>query len=175
MSELNLSARLNMPKLPVYLLRLQNELELIVASDNATLSTPITRLVRSGGKRLRPSLMFATVASQGKRIDKAVIKAATAIELVHLASLVHDDIMDNSQTRWGAPTISSQDGASQAIVTGDFLLAKACQTAALVNSEAAAIVASTIVQLCEGQSRELSNQFNSERTTNSLLMAIEGK
>ncbi len=168
-------ATLNLPKLPSYLVRLQAELERIVASDNPQIDPILKRLVRSGGKRLRPSLLFAVTSSSSKKIDKTIIKAAAAIELVHLASLVHDDIMDEAQTRWGKPTINAKAGIGEAIVIGDFLLAKACQTAADINAQAATLIASTIAKICDGQSRELGDQHNQNRMLDSLLLAVEGK
>ncbi|MBA2279555.1 polyprenyl synthetase family protein [Candidatus Saccharibacteria bacterium] len=133
------------------------------------------RLLHAHGKRLRPSLVIAIAFYNGKKIDDKVINAATAVELVHLASLVHDDIIDIGALRWGVPTINSKEGTNSAILAGDYLFAKGCALAANVSAEAGVILAETIMRLCEGQAIELRDNFNTRRTTKSLLSAVRGK
>lgn len=164
------------------LLTLPNELEKVeknlnkaLKTDNKQLHAPITRIMSVRGKRLRPSLVIAAAASLGKEIDDSVINACTAIELIHLATLVHDDVIDDAATRWNIPTIHAQEGMGIAIVVGDFLLARAFQTAATINTDAATIIGTTIAKLCEGQAAELADQYNLERSTTSLMEAVTGK
>jgi len=135
----------------------------------------VERLLKARGKRLRPSLVIAIAYWNGKKVDDAVINAATAVELVHIASLVHDDIMDNGELRWGIPTINSKEGDDSALLAGDYLFAKGCVIAASISAEAGEIMAETIAALCEGQARELMDQFNTKRTIGSLNLAIKGK
>lgn len=82
------------------------------------------RLFRSGGKRLRPALAILC-AMLGQYSREAAFPAAAAVELIHTASLVHDDIVDHADTRRGAPTLSGQHGAAVAVYMGDYLLAQA--------------------------------------------------
>lgn len=135
----------------------------------------VARLLQAHGKRLRPSLVIAVAYHSGRQIDAQVIDVAAAVELVHISSLVHDDIMDDGLLRWGVPTIHTKEGTDTAILAGDYLLAKACALAAGVSGQAATVVAEAIAELCEGQARELSDQYNSDRTVDSLLLAIKGK
>ncbi len=175
MSSLDLATLLDISMLPSYLEQVDQELERALASANPNIRKPAKRLILAPSKRLRPALVIAVAASQTAKINKTVISAAAAIELVHLSSLVHDDIIDESQTRWNLPTINNLEGSSQALVIGDFLLAKACEVAANISSDAASLVAATITELCNGQSQELSDLYNLKRSTKSLLAVINGK
>lgn len=135
----------------------------------------LRRVLSAHGKRLRPSLVFAVAHYGGKKIDNRVITVAAAIEMVHIASLIHDDSMDGGTLRWGQPTINAREGSGMALLAGDYLLGKGCALAASVSAELAVIVAEAITQLCSGQAYELRDNFNVERTEASLLCAIAGK
>jgi len=162
---------LGVKNLPAYLELVDKKLKSLVPEN----ILGVDRLLQAHGKRLRPSLVILVASSCGKKIDDAVINAATAVELVHIASLVHDDIMDNGELRWGVPTINIKEGNDSALLAGDYLFAKGCVLAASVSAEAGGIMAETIAALCEGQARELKDQFNLERTVESLNLAIKGK
>lgn len=84
-----------------------------------------THLVTSGGKRIRPALCLLA-AHSGERFDlQRVLPLAAAMELIHTASLVHDDVIDNADTRRGAPTANAKWGNQISILTGDFIFAQA--------------------------------------------------
>lgn len=135
----------------------------------------VERMLRAGGKKLRPRLLIAVAHHSGRLVDDDVITLATAVELVHVASLVHDDIMDGGTLRHGVSTINASEGADVAVLAGDYLLAKGCALAASIGSEAGGLLAETIVQLCEGQAAELADRFNTERTIESWEAAVRGK
>ncbi len=135
----------------------------------------VSRLLHSSGKRIRPRLVMAIATASKKRISSSVVTAATAVELVHIASLVHDDIIDGGTLRWGVPTINSREGTDSAILAGDYLFAKGCSLAASLGSQTGQVMAETIAALCEGQARELKDQFNIKRSVKSLNLAIKGK
>jgi geranylgeranyl pyrophosphate synthase len=78
----------------------------------------------AGGKRLRPLLVFLSAPASRRRLD-GLVRAAAAIELVHMATLVHDDVLDRAALRRGQPTVWSTDGDSIAAATGDYLFARA--------------------------------------------------
>ena len=158
-----------------YLNEVDNFLTNIIPSDNKFLYDPFSRILKSKSKRLRPSLVIIVALAQGTAITEEIIKVAAAVEMVHLASLIHDDIIDNAKTRRGTPTINSREGLAQAIITGDYLLAEAGKTAATVSTEAAALVGSAITELCSGQGLESNDNFNVDRTINLYFEAISGK
>ena len=110
-------------------------------------------LVDAGGKRFRPLLVL--LASQfGDPASPAVVPAAVAIELTHLSTLYHDDVMDEATLRRGTPSANSRWDNTVAILTGDFLFARASEITADLGTEATRILAQTIAVLCEGQIRE---------------------
>jgi heptaprenyl diphosphate synthase len=175
MKSLDVGSLLNFTELPKYLRIVENELDKTLTTGNPYIRKPVLRLIKARSKRLRPSLLMAIINSQGKKINKNVIASCVAVELVHLASLVHDDIIDNADTRWMVPTINAKEGSNYAIIIGDYLFAKANQVAASVSVEVARIIAQTIEELCDGEIREMADQYNVDRSIGSLMQSIEGK
>ena len=98
-----------------------------------------------------------------------------SVELVHLGSLYHDDVMDEALTRRTVDSVNARWGNLKAILGGDFLLAKASEIAASLGPEVAGLLAATIGRLCEGQVRELRNMFDVNRSEEAYLAAIRGK
>jgi len=136
-----------------------------------------THLSGAGGKRLRP-LMAVTAAKLFCGTTRApgdAIKAAAACELVHLGSLYHDDVMDESAERRGVRTVNAEWGNLQAIVAGDFMLAKASELAAELGAESARTLAETIGRLCRGQIGEVRANYDVTRSVADYLSSIEGK
>jgi heptaprenyl diphosphate synthase len=175
MQSFDLAAVLRIPELPTYIKRVERAMADVLQTDNQYLHVPISRLLQVRGKRLRPSLVIAAALSQGAKITDDIIAGCVAVELIHISSLVHDDIIDAAVTRWNIPTISSKEGTSAAILVGDYLQAKACAHAATVNAGVAKVAAETIAALCAGQALELTDQNNIYRTEASYLTAIKGK
>jgi heptaprenyl diphosphate synthase len=105
----------------------------------------------------------------------AVVTGAVAVELVHLGSLYHDDVIDEAETRRGVPSVNARWSNIVAILAGDFLLARASELAASLGAEVASLLASTIGELCRGQVLELAHLFDVERTEDAYRSAIGGK
>jgi heptaprenyl diphosphate synthase len=110
-------------------------------------------LVDAGGKRIRPVLVLLA-AQLGDSDRKEVIDAAVVAEITHLATLYHDDVMDEAPTRRGVPTAHKIWGNSLAILTGDLLFARASQVAAYLGDEIIRLQSSTFERLCLGQMHE---------------------
>lgn len=156
--------------------RLETALLAAVHTRDAYLTELASHLIVAGGKRLRPVMSIAAAQVGGKtEVSDAVIQGAIACELVHLGSLYHDDVMDESTMRRGVDTVNAKWGNLQAIVAGDFLLARASGIAASLGNEIAGLLARTIAQLCEGQIEELQHTYSVARTVPSYLVSIEGK
>jgi heptaprenyl diphosphate synthase/octaprenyl-diphosphate synthase len=132
-------------------------------------------VVKGGGKRLRPVLAIATAACCGTDLTSDVIAGAVAVELVHVGSLVHDDIIDKAAERRGVATVNAREGDAAAILVGDFLLAQAGERAASISREVASALAMTIASLCDGQSRETMDLYDPHRTVDRFLASIGGK
>ena len=111
-------------------------------------------LIDAGGKRFRP--LFTLLGAQmGPRPDAdEVITAAAVVELIHLATLYHDDVMDDATMRRGAPSANSRWDNTVAILTGDFLFAHASRLVADLGPAAVRIIAETFAELVTGQMRE---------------------
>jgi heptaprenyl diphosphate synthase len=110
-------------------------------------------LIAAGGKRFRAMLVLLA-AQFGDPADPRVIEAAVAIELTHLATLFHDDVMDEAEVRRGSESANSRWNNSVAILTGDFLFAQASQILAGLGPEAVRIQAETFTRLVTGQTAE---------------------
>ncbi len=110
-------------------------------------------LVLAGGKRVRPTLTLLA-AQLGDPTRPEVVTAATAVELTHLASLYHDDVMDSAPLRRGAPAAHEVWGNEVAILTGDLLFARASRLVAALGPSAVRLQAETFERLCLGQLHE---------------------
>jgi heptaprenyl diphosphate synthase len=110
-------------------------------------------MMEAGGKRFRAMLVLLA-ARFGDSRDKRVVPAAVAIELTHLATLFHDDVMDEASMRRGHPSANSRFGNSVAILAGDFLFARASRILADLGPEAIRIQAETFCRLVDGQLTE---------------------
>jgi heptaprenyl diphosphate synthase len=110
-------------------------------------------LLEAGGKRVRPTLTLLT-AQLGTGANDDVITAAQAVEITHLASLYHDDVMDEAEMRRGVPSAQTVWGNSVAILTGDLLFARASKLIAGLGERALSLQADTFERLCLGQLHE---------------------
>ena len=110
-------------------------------------------LMNAGGKRTRPTLTLL-VSQLGDGATDAVVSVAQAVELTHLASLYHDDVMDEASMRRGVPSAHAKWGNTVAILTGDLLFARASTIVADLGEEAIRLQAQTFERLCLGQLHE---------------------
>jgi heptaprenyl diphosphate synthase len=124
-----------------------------VSQADPILDEAARHLVNAGGKRLRPVLTMLT-AHLGDPDRPEVFEAAVATELIHLATLYHDDVMDSAPMRRGAPSVHEVWGNTVAILIGDVLLARASGLVAALGPKAVQIQAETFERLCLGQLRE---------------------
>jgi heptaprenyl diphosphate synthase len=124
-----------------------------VAQSDTLADATSRHLVDAGGKRLRPMLTLL-VAQLGDASRPEVIDAGVVVELTHLATLYHDDVMDSAPTRRGAPAAHEVWGNSVAILTGDLLFARASRVVAGLGPQAVRIQAQTFERLCLGQLHE---------------------
>ena len=147
-----------------------------VTTPDAYLTEIASHLISAGGKRLRPVFtIVASMVGNDSAASHEAILGGISCELVHLGSLYHDDVMDESTTRRGVETVNAKWGNLQAILAGDFLLAKASEIAASLGTEVAGLLARTIGRLCEGQIEELRHTYNVARPVDSYLTSIDGK
>lgn len=118
------------------------------------ISSLVAGIVKSGGKRLRPLLLLLAARGYDYDVERAVT-AAAGVELLHTASLVHDDNIDRAALRRGSPTLNTQLSSGAVILIGDFLFAQSAILAAATGSvRVVSIFASTLGDICDGQLRE---------------------
>lgn len=141
----------------------QVEVELLksVTHTDPVANVTSRHLLEAGGKRLRPVLVLLG-AALGDDSKEAVIKAAVVVELTHLATLYHDDVMDRAPMRRGVPTAHEVWGNSVAILTGDLLFARASQIVSRLGGKALSLQADTFERLCLGQLHETLGPQNNE-------------
>jgi heptaprenyl diphosphate synthase len=172
------SPLLKLPVLQADLVRVEDELVAAVQATDPFLTEVASHLIHAGGKRVRPAFALATAGVADAHLKPAppeVILGAVAVELVHLGSLYHDDVMDDAITRRTVESVNARWGNLKAILAGDYLLAKASEIAASLGTEVAGLLAATIGRLCEGQVLELQHTFDTRRTEAAYLTSIEGK
>ena len=131
-------------------------------------------LLEAGGKRLRPVLVLLG-AALGDANKEEVIKAAVVVELTHLATLYHDDVMDRAPMRRGVPTAHEVWGNSVAILTGDLLFARASQIVSRLGGKALTLQADTFERLCLGQLHETLGPQNNEDPIAHYLQVLADK
>lgn len=132
-------------------------------------------IVNSGGKRLRPALLL--LAARPFTYDiTPLIPAAAGIEMLHTASLVHDDTIDSSLLRRGQPTLNSSFDPGTVILIGDYLFAQSAILAAeTMNPRVVAVFASSLADICDGQLREVFTAHRLDQTRDEYEKRIYGK
>jgi heptaprenyl diphosphate synthase len=133
--------------------QVEDGLRAAARAEHDVLTEASAHLIEAGGKRLRP-LLVLLAAQFGDPADKRVLPAAVAVELTHLATLFHDDVMDEADIRRGTPSVNSRWNNTVAILAGDFLFARASQILADLGTDAIRIQAETFRRLVTGQVAE---------------------
>lgn len=155
---------LTCPRVLELLPQLEGVIEQALAMGDEETRTVAGHLVARRGKRLRPALLFLAVQFGGCR-DAPLLQAAAALELLHVASLHHDDIMDRAVTRRGGASTNHLWGNAVATACGVFLFARATSLLAALGDEVNKAASIAAVQLCTGQLREVENAYNIGLTT----------
>jgi heptaprenyl diphosphate synthase len=172
------SPLLALPSVQHDLERVEIALRQAVVADDPFLTEVASHLIEAGGKRGRPAFAIGAAASAGSKVGSVsddVVAGAVSVELVHLGSLYHDDVMDEATTRRTVESVNAKWGNLQAILAGDYLLARASEIAASLGTEVAGLLAATIGRLCEGQVLELRDTYNIGRSEDHYFRSIAGK
>ncbi len=157
------------------LLRVEARVERAADVDYPIVSTLVRDLVRAGGKRLRPLVLL--LAGRAYRYDlETLVTAAAGVELLHTASLVHDDTVDRAALRRGKPTLNSVLSSGAVILVGDYLFAQSAMLAAATeNPRVVAVFASTLADICDGQLREMFDAHRLDQSRGEYERRIHGK
>jgi heptaprenyl diphosphate synthase len=155
--------------------RLESLLAESVIFGDEYLDQVTTHLIYAGGKRLRPILAVASATMGERAATRDDLLGGVSVELMHLASLYHDDVMDEAEIRRNVDSVNARYGNLIAIVGGDYLMARSAGLAADLGVDVAGLMAHTLAWLTRGQVAEVRTIFSVERTESDYYEAIEGK
>jgi heptaprenyl diphosphate synthase len=167
--------RLQLASVEADLARLETLLADSVIFGDAYLDSVTTHLIYAGGKRLRPLLAVASATGGARPATQEDLLGGVAVELMHLASLYHDDVMDEAEVRRNVDSVNARYGNLIAIVAGDYLMARSAAIAADLGTDVAGLLARTLAWLTRGQVSEVRTAFSVDRTEQDYFEAIEGK
>jgi heptaprenyl diphosphate synthase len=139
------------------------------------LANACRHVLETDGKQLRPSILLEAARNGPRPTDPAVERAAAAVELLHIASLTHDDVIDGGELRRGQETVRVRYGDSASVLSGGWLYARAVELLALSGNEPTQRFCEATARICEGQMQETEDLFNTDRSPQRYLDAIEGK
>jgi heptaprenyl diphosphate synthase len=148
-----------------------------IVTEVASLTEVTTHLLGGTSKLVRPIFLLLSAAAghpAGRWADSARTMAAV-IEIAHVATLYHDDVMDEARSRRGLASANFRFGNSYAVIAGDLLLSRALEMACAVGVEQCRLVSQTLRFLCQGQALEMRDQYCTERTVEDYLLSIRGK
>jgi octaprenyl-diphosphate synthase len=156
------------------LLEVELTRQLMVDPDPVAL--PMRRLMEAGGKRLRPKLVQLTSQIGPRHDPLRATSLAAAVELLHNATLIHDDYVDESTHRRGRPTVAAAEGAERAIAVGDYYFAKATRLIAEIgNSEVTTTMAEALEAICASQIDDVALRGAFPGDHDSYLRVVRGK
>ena len=154
---------------------IEKELETTLDSSSELIQEASLRLLQAGGKRLRPVFVLLAAKFGAYDIDK-VKHIAVPLELIHMASLVHDDVIDDSDMRRGSLTVKAQWNNKVAMYTGDFIFARALDyVAEIKNPRVHQILAKTMVEICNGEVLQMEDKFRLNQNIKDYFRRIKRK
>ncbi|MFA5504315.1 MAG: polyprenyl synthetase family protein [Vulcanimicrobiota bacterium] len=157
------------------LARVEQELQGVIAERAGSLRSSAEVMFQSGGKRLRPALVLMVAKLFGP-VEAGMVRIAAAIEMIHGASLIHDDVIDNTTTRRGSPTMNAQRGNHFSVLLGDFLLCQALLAVSELNRvDLLQVISQGVADMTEGQILEAHLQGDVTVSEESYLKVVDGK
>jgi geranylgeranyl pyrophosphate synthase len=159
--------------MPALMERVERVLEKTSAGDGPDLEGAASDTLAAGGKRLRPLLVLIC---GGSRDDEALVRAAAAVELIHMATLVHDDVVDNAVLRRGRPTVFARGGRETAMATGDFLFSRSfALLASNGDDEQVRVLSDACVALARGELAQRHDAYRTDLDEKRYLLRCELK
>ncbi|MFJ7951349.1 heptaprenyl diphosphate synthase component II [Lysinibacillus sp. NPDC096418] len=154
---------------------IEKELETAVDSSSHLINDASLHLLQAGGKRIRPIFVLLGAKFGDYQIDK-IKDVAVPVELIHMASLVHDDVIDDSDMRRGRPTVKSQWNNRVAMYTGDFIFARALEyITKLEDPLVHQILARTMVEICNGEVIQIEDKYRLNQSLKDYFRRIKRK
>ncbi|MZP28839.1 heptaprenyl diphosphate synthase [Heliobacterium undosum] len=157
------------------LAKVEAELQKYVDTSLPTLTAASSHLLHAGGKRLRPAFVLLAGKFHHYAMER-LLPLAVALELIHMATLVHDDVVDESKTRRGIPTVRARWGNRISLHTGDHLFARSLLLISELNDPAmTAVLAKISVEMCEGEIQQMEATYDVHQTFRDYLYRIKRK
>lgn len=155
--------------------QIEEALNETIQAEHPVLREASTQLLQAGGKRIRP--VFVLLAGKFGEYNLERMKTvAVSLELIHMASLVHDDVIDNAELRRGKPTVKAKWDNKIAMYTGDYIFARSLEClSSLENPRAHRILSETILQLCIGEMEQIKDKYNWNQNLRKYLRRIKRK
>lgn len=156
----------------------QARLDRTLHQADAVMSEVMAHLAQSGGKNFRASLLLAAAADESNQVPQSAVTAAAALELLHLATLVHDDIIDEAPTRRGLPSVQNKFGKKTAVIGGDYLFCLCLNLVTEISVDYPAKYADfsrAMTRICLGEINQYKHNGDTELSAFSYLKIIAGK
>ncbi|HEY2704823.1 MAG TPA: polyprenyl synthetase family protein [Candidatus Dormibacteraeota bacterium] len=154
---------------------LERRLHETVAADLGFMAKAMEHIVSAGGKRIRPALLILSAKLGDADIDH-VYNAAMGIEFIHTATLIHDDLIDDAETRRGLATIHAVLGANPAIIVGDYYFGKGANLLSAIGIPLITeVVSATVMKICMGELQQLTSKRHYEQPVEAYYTKIERK
>jgi heptaprenyl diphosphate synthase len=154
----------------------EQRLHATVRADLGPVAEAMEQILDAGGKRLRPALVFLSAGMGPARRTDDIHRAAMAIEFIHNATLIHDDLIDGAPTRRGLRTIHETLGPNPAIIIGDYYFAKGANLMSQIgNPEIDAMLSQTVMTICFGEMLQLTSQRRYDQSLDEYYAKIERK
>ncbi|WP_043933601.1 heptaprenyl diphosphate synthase component II [Bacillus sp. EB01] len=154
---------------------IEKTLEDTIQADSMLLRQASLHTLQAGGKRIRPVFVLLAAKFGNYEIDR-IKNVAVSLELIHMASLVHDDVIDDAEMRRGQPTIKAKWDNRIAMYTGDYILALSLEVMTNIhNASAHKILANTIVEVCVGEIQQIEDKYRFNQTMRDYFRRIKRK
>lgn len=160
-----------------WLARVEERISESLTAEDKLIEDVSTHLLRAGGKRLRPALVLLSGMACREKADlEPLVPVAAAAELIHMATLVHDDAVDQSFVRRGGPTVNARWGDNVAILMGDYLFARAfALLAATGKNKNVGVMAEVVFEMSLGEIQQLAQAYDAEQTEDAYIKRINRK
>lgn len=155
--------------------QVEDSLNLAIEAKHPVLRKATLQLLQAGGKRIRPAFILLAGQLGNYNIENLKI-TAVSLELIHMATLVHDDVVDDAELRRGKPTVKSVYGNRVALYTGDYMLARAMENiTSLKDPKIHQILAKTLVEVCNGEIEQIEFKYRWDQNLRDYLRRIKRK
>lgn len=155
--------------------QVETAIEAALSTRETMLADVSTHLLRAGGKRIRPALVILASRFPGVELSR-VIDVAVAVELIHMATLVHDDVVDNASLRRGRPTVNAVWNNQVSVLTGDYLFAKSFTLLADTgNNQVVRLMSEVVREMSQGELAQIASYFDLNQTEEDYFKRIAQK